>query len=119
MKFLHSLLGSATSQPPLREVDAQTVCEWQSRGHCQLIDVREEAEYRAERIPGASLAPLSRLEGAVPTLEEGVKAVFLCRSGARTRANAARLAACGFVEAYILEGGLLSWKAHGFPTECG
>ena len=45
--------------------------------------------------------------------------MFLCRSGARTRMNASRLARCGFVEAYILKGGLMAWRAHGFPTERG
>ncbi len=121
MKFLDNLLTSlgVASQPALQEIDAPTAREWLSRGRCQLIDVREELEYRAERIPGACLAPLSRLEQTLPKLSPGAKAVFLCRSGARTRMNASRLARCGFAEAYILKGGLMAWRNHGFPTERG
>lgn len=111
-----SLLGQA-GDPPLREIDAATARAWHERGDCLLIDVREDAEHRAERIGGARLAPLSRLEQALPSPAAGAKAVFLCRSGARTRAQAGRLARCGFGEAYILAGGIAAWKACGFPVE--
>ena len=121
MTFWDKLAGTRgeTDPSPLREIDAITAREWHERGRCRLIDVREESEYQAERISGACLAPLSRLEEALPTLRPGELAVFLCRSGARTRIHAARLAGCGFAEAYVLGGGLMAWKAQGFPTECG
>lgn len=121
MKSLRSLFASHGNAggPPLREVDAATVGAWHGEGGCLLIDVREDAEYRAERIAGACLAPLSRLEQALPAVPAGKKAVFLCRSGARTRAQAGRLARCGLGEAYILAGGIAGWKAAGFPVERG
>lgn len=113
-----SLLGQS-GEPPLREIDAATAREWHERGDCLLIDVREDAEHRSERIRGACLAPLSRLEQALPSPAAGKKAVFLCRSGARTRAQAGRLARCGFGEAYILAGGIAAWMAGGFPVQRG
>lgn len=121
MKALRNFFASQgrSAEPPLREIDAETVREWQKQGGCLLIDVREDAEYRAERIPGACLAPLSRLEQALPAVPAGAKAIFLCRSGARTRAQAGRLARCGPGEAYILAGGIAAWKARGFPIERG
>lgn len=102
----------------MREVDAPTVRAWQQAGECVLVDVREDAEYEVERIDGVLLAPLSRLEAMPLCLPEDKKAVFLCRSGNRTRVHAARLLRCAGRDAYALEGGMIAWKACGFPTEC-
>ncbi len=121
MSLFSNLFGarSAANQSSVREVDAATVRQWHQSGDCQLIDIREEREFRSERIPGARLAPLSRLEQSLPPLPPGTKAVFLCQSGGRTRMQARRLASCGPSEAYVLKGGLMSWKASGFPLERG
>jgi rhodanese-related sulfurtransferase len=76
-----------------------------------LIDIRSPQEHAGERIPGARNLPLEsgiKLETAGP-------AVFHCRSGARTSANAARLAQAAGCEAYILDGGLDAWKRAGLP----
>jgi len=78
-----------------------------------LVDIREPDEHGRERVPGARNAPLSRLD----TLPANAKAmVFHCRSGARTSANAARLADAAGCEAYILEGGTDAWKKAGLPV---
>ena len=79
-----------------------------------LVDVREADERAREHVPGARHNPLSRLAAVDP---RGAKAViFHCRSGARTAANAQRLAAVADCEAYILEGGLEAWKKAGLPV---
>lgn len=85
-------------------------------GQAILIDVRDADEYAREHIPGARLAPLSTLAAHAFASESGAVAVFHCRSGMRTQANAARLLACGFRDAYCLDGGLEAWKAAGLPT---
>ncbi len=101
----------------IREVDAATVRAWQQAGECVLVDVREEAEYEVEHIEGVLLAPLSRLETTPLSLPDDKKAVFLCRSGNRTRVHALRLLRCAGRDVYALEGGMIAWKARGFPTE--
>ncbi len=58
-----------------------------------LVDVREPDEHARERIPGARNLPISRLEEAELALQAGKTVLFHCRSGARTRGNAERLAA--------------------------
>lgn len=78
-----------------------------------LVDIREVDEHARERVPGARNAPLSRL-GALPADAKVV--VFHCRSGARTTANAPRLAAAADCEAYLLEGGIDAWKKAGLPV---
>ena len=44
--------------------------------------------------------------------------IFHCRSGARTKGNAARLTGkvAGTCDAYIVEGGLDAWKKAGLPV---
>jgi rhodanese-related sulfurtransferase len=77
-----------------------------------LVDVRAPDEHARERIPGARNHPLDRLT----TLEErGRIAIFHCRSGQRTAAHAAKLAAAATCEAYIVEGGIEAWKNAGLP----
>jgi rhodanese-related sulfurtransferase len=79
-----------------------------------LVDIREADEYAREHVPGARHRALS----ALSTVDTGsAKAViFHCRSGARTAANAPRLAGAVGCEAYILEGGLDAWKKAGLPV---
>jgi rhodanese-related sulfurtransferase len=83
-----------------------------------LVDIREADEHARENIPGARLAPLSRLEQAELAIPEGQRVIFHCRSGARTQGNVARLAAKvgGACDAYIVEGGIGAWKKAGLPV---
>ena len=83
-----------------------------------LVDIREGDEHARERIPGVRHLPLSKLDEADIAAHQGLAVIFHCRSGARTRSNAADLAAevdesC---EAFMLEGGLEGWRKAGLPT---
>jgi rhodanese-related sulfurtransferase len=86
------------------------------RAGAVLVDVRELDEHKRERIPGAYHHALSMLDTAKPGGAGGVL-IFHCKSGARTRANAPRLAAAAGCEAYLLEGGIESWRKAGLPVE--
>ena len=86
------------------------------RGDAILIDVRETDEHAREHILGARLAPLSAIDAHDFDRDKDKLAVFHCKSGMRTQANAARLLAKGFREAAFLEGGLEAWKAAGLPV---
>lgn len=81
-----------------------------------LIDIREHDEHAREHILGARLAPLSAIDSHDFDREHDKAAVFHCKSGMRTQANAARLLARGFREAYYLDGGIEAWKSAGFPV---
>lgn len=99
-------LNPITAQDLKRRLDA---------GDAVLIDIRETDEHAREHILGARLAPLSAIDAHDFDRDRGRAAVFHCKSGMRTQANAARLMARGFREAYFLEGGIEAWKAAGFP----
>lgn len=79
-----------------------------------LVDVREADERAHEHVPGTRHHALSKLS-TIDTA--GAKAViFHCRSGARTAANASRLAGAAGCDAYVLEGGIDAWKKAGLPV---
>lgn len=83
-----------------------------------LIDIREIDEHAREKIPGTRHLPLSKLDEADLAVHQGKPVIFHCKSGARTLANAPRLAAklgktC---EAFIVEGGLDAWRKAGLPV---
>jgi len=86
---------------------------------CQLVDVREFPEYEAERVAGATLAPLSSLDESLGTLDPGRPVYLLCRSGKRASQAAERLAARGFKDLRVIDGGLQGWAAAGLPVERG
>lgn len=85
-------------------------------GEAILILVRESDEHAREHILGARLAPISAMDTHDFDRARGKAAVFHCRSGMRTQANAAKLLARGFEDAYYLDGGLEAWKAAGLPV---
>ncbi|CAN5901611.1 rhodanese family protein [soil metagenome] len=79
-----------------------------------LVDIREPDERAREHVPGALHNPLSRLAAVAAPSDKAV--IFHCRSGARTAANAHRLAGTTSCQTYILEGGLEAWKKAGLPV---
>jgi len=87
------------------------------RNGAVLIDVRGVDEYAREHIPGARHHALTRIDHDTPVRPGDEVLVFHCRSGARTRAQASRLAsAAQACEAYVLDGGIESWKKAGLPV---
>ncbi len=83
-----------------------------------LVDIREADEHAREKIVGARHLPVSSLEGADLAVHAGKPVLFHCKSGARTRTHAGRLApkVGADCEAYIVEGGLEAWKSAGLPV---
>jgi len=98
------------------EVSPKTVHDRLARHEIVLIDVREPAEFAAERIPGALLAPLSTFDPrSLPVLQDRV-VVLHCGSGKRSAQALAACAAAGVPIAQHMAGGLMAWKAAGLPT---
>jgi rhodanese-related sulfurtransferase len=79
-----------------------------------LIDVREPAEYAAERIHGAMLFPLSTFDPHA--LPKDVDVIFQCGTGKRSAMAGARAQAAGLQHPAHLAGGIQAWKAAGLPT---
>ena len=87
------------------------------RSGAVLVDIREADEHARERIPGAQHHALSRIDANTPVHPGDDVLIFHCKSGMRTKGNAARLAAAApKCEVYILEGGIDAWKKAGLPV---
>lgn len=116
--------------PAAQLVDVRTVAEWAFVG---LPDISElgRAVHRVEWQMFPSMAPnpdfLSAVVAAVGP-DKDIPALFLCRSGARSRAAAIALTASGYTKAYNIAGGfegdldqhrhrgqINGWKASGLP----
>jgi rhodanese-related sulfurtransferase len=87
------------------------------RGGAVLVDVREADEHAREHIPGARHHALTWINVGHRVEAGNTVLIFHCRSGARTKTNALKLAAAAQAcEAYILDGGLAAWKKAGLPV---
>jgi rhodanese-related sulfurtransferase len=84
-----------------------------------LIDVREPAEFAAEKIAAATNIPLSTFNPA--TLPDaGSKTIVLqCAGGKRSAMAVERCRKAGRPIESHLAGGLMAWKAAGLPTVTG
>lgn len=103
----------------ISQLTPQAVYELMKAGRARLHDVREEEEHRAERIAGARLTPLSRLDprAFASTGEELV--VVHCKSGKRGQDACNRLVAADCRRIAHMQGGIEAWKAAGLPVEAG
>lgn len=82
-----------------------------------LIDIRESHEHANENIPGARHHALSQIDAKHPAHDGDTVLIYHCKSGARTKMNAKKLAAAsGKCEVYLLGGGIEEWKRAGLPT---
>lgn len=100
----------------LETIDPRDLKRRLDDGSAVLIDIRETDEFAREHILGARLAPLSGFDRHDFDQDHGKIAVFTCKSGNRTAANASRIIAKGFREARVLKNGLDGWKAAGLPV---
>ncbi len=83
-----------------------------------LLDVRTDEEYTAGHLKGAanidwfSKSFMEQVQAAYP---KGSTLAVYCRSGRRSAAAAAKLAAAGYI-VYNMSGGYLAWAAAGKET---
>lgn len=83
------------------------------------LDVREPHEWVESHIPGATLIPLGELAARVDEIPRDRKIVVVCRSGNRSAKGRDILLAAGFRQVANMAGGIIQWKAAGFPTVSG
>jgi len=86
------------------------------RGEILLIDVREPAEFAAERIHGALNFPLSTFDPRALPDHADRRIVFQCGSGKRSETAVARCQGAGLAVGAHLAGGLAAWRGAGQPT---
>ncbi len=100
----------------IKDLDPQEVARQLKEDAIVLIDVREQAEYAAERIHGALLFPLSTFDPHTLPEHGKRKIVFQCGSGMRSAKAVAQCQAAGLSNDSHVKGGIKAWKSAGLPT---
>jgi len=75
----------------------------------QILDVREEAEVKAKRIPDAIWLPYGELKKRLGELDKGKEIAVHCESGLRSYKACLKLQQEGFQNVKNIDGGLLCW----------
>ncbi len=92
----------------ISQEDAKEMMELED-GHV-IVDVRRQDEYRKGHIPGAVLIPNESISVAPPEQLPDKDQVILiyCRTGARSKQAAQKLADMGYTNLYEF-GGIMNW----------
>jgi sulfur dioxygenase len=87
----------------------------------QIVDVREPDEFQGSlgHIHGATLIPLGQLSARTSEIAREIPVVTVCRSGARSAQALVLLQKAGFAQIANLAGGMLRWRAEGYPVDGG
>jgi sulfur-carrier protein adenylyltransferase/sulfurtransferase len=103
---------------PVREVTPAEAAELIDQG-AVLIDTREEHEWKAGHLAGATLIPpiqvLDRIEQVAP--DKSKQVVVYCAAGARSMRAALQMASHGYQNVASMAGGIGVWKAEGRPWQ--
>lgn len=88
-------------------------------GRILLLDVRSEADFRKEHIPGAQSLPLNSeaFEEFLRKPLPEAQILIYCASGKRSRQALERFREAGITNAADLSGGISAWKRAGYPLE--
>jgi hydroxyacylglutathione hydrolase len=122
------LAGGMTSwRTERRDVDSverMTVPELADRAdsdpELQILDVREEAEWKRGHIPGSVHVPYHDLHAFPDQLDEDRPIATICGSGPRSATAASLLKAHGADDVlHVVEGGVPHWGRLGHPLEEG
>ena len=101
----------------LHDIEPRIAKEHIDRGEAIIVDVREAAEYRTERISQSQLVPLSSFDSTHVANTGDKKIILYCASGTRSRKAATLLHRSGHLNTYHLSGGLNGWKEAGYRID--
>lgn len=98
------------------EVSPEQTAKALADGTAQVIDVREQYEWDAGRIPGTIHIELERLASNANSIASDKPVIFHCRLGARSAMAAQAFRASGY-DAYSMAGGIKLWDDQHRPLE--
>ena len=84
-----------------------------------LLDVREQSEWVAGHVAGATLIPLGELESRMGELPKDKDIVVMCRTGVRSAKGRDTLLKAGFARVTSMTGGITAWTSGGLPIVKG
>ncbi|MBA2274651.1 MAG: rhodanese-like domain-containing protein [Actinobacteria bacterium] len=81
-----------------------------------LIDVREDYEWNAGRVPGARHIPIENVASQAPSIPRDRPVAFICLGGVRSAMVTRAFRDAGY-NAFNVTGGFAEWFGQGLPTE--
>src|SRR5262245_43892598 len=108
--------------PPMTTITPAELAALRERGETHaLLDLRERGTYERGHIFRATSLPRRLLEFRLPQLVTGqATPLVLCdEDGALARLAAPTLAAMGYSDVRVLQGGIAAWRAAGRPVVQG
>ena len=104
----------------IRQLTIHQVKSWQDEKRpFELIDVREDREWQAGRLPGAihlGKGVIERdVEKTVPARDRPI--VLYCGGGFRSALAADSLKKMGFTHVWSMDGGFGAWQQAGWPVD--
>lgn len=109
--------GGGTATTLAREVSVVKAYEMYQNG-VFVLDVRTQEEWDEYHAPDTSLIPLDQLQARINEVPKDREILVVCRSGNRSQEARDILLAAGY-NATSMAGGLLDWRARGYPVEGG
>jgi rhodanese-related sulfurtransferase len=100
------------------EVSPAQASQMQASG-ALILDVREQDEWDAGHVEGATLIPLGELANRLSELPQDTQIIVMCKSGNRSAKGRDLLLANGFTQVTSLAGGITAWIEAGLPTVTG
>ena len=94
-----------------RDLDAATTASLDARDDVVLIDVREQDEWDAGHIAGATLIPSSQLQSRWQEIPTDKTVIVYCRSGNRSNVATDFLKQQGLTNVHNMTGGVIAWEA--------
>ncbi len=96
---------------PVRSIDAHEArVMLDSDPEVQLVDVRQDKEYKEEHIAGAKFVPLASLDDMLEEIDPKRPVIVYCAIGGRSRIASQMLAGKGFEKVFNLSGGIKAWN---------
>ena len=108
--------GRKRGEPFIR-ITPKAASEMLADDSVQLIDVRNQDEWDAGHVPGATLIPVDDLFNRMDELDGDKKLLFICAMGVRSALACEMAAAFEYTNLYNIEGGTGAWADDGYPIE--
>jgi rhodanese-related sulfurtransferase len=110
--------NATTSGNRLGAVSVQEAADRRDQG-VFVLDVRQPEEWVEYHIPNSTLIPLEELSGRLSEIPQDREIIVVCRTGNRSVQARDILLSAGFTHVASMTGGLLEWRARGYPTVAG
>ena len=109
------------SGPAIETISPKDFYAKVKNGGVQLLDLRTQREFTANRIKGAKMFDIYKRTFIEDVINGGIdknKPIYIyCLTASRSRSGAAKLSKAGYKKVYELKGGIKLWYQQGLPIE--